>query len=130
MITLAEVTKIAVEAFDYPTEKQATAVVDFMEKHGLTEAIAVGNYGLQEIPKGTRVRLKAGAHFTSTHPKYRGNSPHINTKPRYFTVHTSFKGYIDYTSTSNKGVIRNPEIRWVGSGSYWFGADINDVEIV
>jgi hypothetical protein len=128
MITLAELTKLAVETSDFRTEKQAIKAVEFMEQNGLTEAIAVGLYGLQEIPKGTRVCLKAGAKFRSTHPKYRGNGPHINGRARYFTVFDTYKGYIDYHN-AGRAEISNPEIVWVGSDGYWFYADINDVEI-
>ena len=129
MITLDEVTEIAILAMDFRTEKQAIKAVEYMEANGLDSAVAVGHYGLQSIPKGTRVRLKAGSTFWSTHPKFRGQGRQTNERARYLTVFDVHNGYIDYTNIG-RAEVRNPEIVWVGAGSYWFYADINDVEIV
>ncbi len=128
MITLAELTKLAVEATDYRREKQAIGAVKYMEDNGIDTALAVGNFGLQDIAKGTIVRLKAGARVTSTHPKYRGVG-YDNPKTRSLKVNKVYAGHIDY-HVIDKTHVRNPEVVWVGTGGYWFYTDINNVEFI
>jgi len=129
MVTLDQLTEIAIQASDYRGETQAMAAVSYMERNGLTKAVAVGNFGMQSLPTGMRVRLKAGATFRTTHPKLRGKGPHINQRVRYFSVHDVYQGWIDYHNHDHTNV-RNPEVVWVGANGYWFYADINDLEFV
>lgn len=128
MITLAELTQAAIEAKDFRREKQAMAAVAYMEANGLTEATAIGHYGVQSIQRGTKVRLKAGAAVRSTHPKYRGVG-YDNPKTRTLNVFDVYTGYVDYHKI-DRAQVRNPEVVWVGTGGYWFYTDINNVEFI
>lgn len=44
-------------------------------------------------------------------------------------LHHMLNGAVEYAGMEIK-IISNPEVRWVGSGSYWCSADINDIIIL
>ena len=73
------------------------------------------------IQRGDRVCIKAGAEIRTTHPK----GPRTSARAYYVTVHDVSPGY-DCPGYA----IRKPEIVWVGSGSYWFYTDMENVEKV
>ncbi len=106
----------------------ATFCAEQMELAGITEAQSFGPFGLQDIERGTKVRLKAGARVRSTHPKYRGG--YNNPRTRTLNVFDVYKGYANPNAHHRDPSLRHAEIVWVGTGGYWFYASINDVEII
>lgn len=106
----------------------ALFVAEHMIKAGVTETTAYGPYSDFKLVRGNTVRLKAGAKIRSTHPKYR-NTGYVNPRARNIEIFDMHEGYANPHAHHRDVDLRHPEIVWVGSGGYWFYADLTDVEI-
>lgn len=105
---------------------KAMKAAEEMEEAGVKEAVGFGEFDSISYAKGEKVRLKKGAAIRSTNPKLRGTNT-INAQNRTITVYDVLKGYTDICGGYPCGS-RNTVIHWVGSGSYWYWTDINNVE--
>lgn len=98
-----------------------------LEETGEREANAVGSFCDFTAFKGQKLTLKEGAMVRTTHPQKRGG--YRNPRRREVTVHNQSFGKVDPYGHHQGSAVRNPEITWVGSGGYWFWADINDFDL-
>jgi hypothetical protein len=75
------------------------------------------------IQPGNLVKIKKGARVSTTHPKgsYECRRSYI------FKVHDVYPGYDD---SHYSGAVRTASVHWVGTGSYWFWTDMENVEKV
>jgi hypothetical protein len=71
-----------------------------------------------------RVRIRKDSKIRTTHPK----GPYILKRSYIVTVHDVSPGYVSNDINNIKN--RNPEICWIGTGSYWFYTDMENVEVV
>lgn len=76
------------------------------------------------IQPGDRIRILKGTRIRTTHPK----GPYNCTRTYTVTVHCIYPGYDG--NEYRKFPARKPEVCWVGSGSYWFYTDMDNVEKV
>lgn len=110
---------------------KAMAAAVHMEQNGIESAVAVGEFCTVKLNKGDRVRIKAGAKIWGTHPQYRNGGRHIS-RSRVVSVWRLDEGYTPAEGDvlRHTHALRNPQVCWVGTGGYWFYADVNDVEIL
>jgi hypothetical protein len=73
------------------------------------------------IKKGDFITIKKGTKYHSM----KDGEYHIAGKTYKVKVNHLIHGtqYEDY----GKKIVRNTEVRWAGSGGYWYSVDINDV---
>ena len=76
------------------------------------------------IQPGDWVKIPAGTRIRTTHPK----GPYTCSRNYLVKVHNVYQGYDanDYLEFP----ARKAEVCWVGTGSYWFYADMDAVEKV
>lgn len=112
--------------------ERAMQVAQYMEQRGITEVRSIGPFHEAGPTRGQKVRLKAGALRFSTNPKVPREGEII---PRAFTitVHDTHGGFVYPERDREHGTditVVNAKVNWVGTGSYWYWVDLNDVEIV
>lgn len=92
------------------------------------------NYGDLPVSGGDTVVIPKGAHIQSTHPQ-KGNyvAGRIYEVEVHHVLPGSTQTYHPIMSRDRSSFcklhLRNPRVRWVGSGNYWFDADINAVGV-
>lgn len=77
-----------------------------------------------EILKNTKVILRKGTIVHSTHPQ---KSEYTLSRRQTVTVHRYAKEYTNHYSRSVP-YLHAAEITWVGTGSYWCWAKVDDIE--
>lgn len=106
--------------------EHALEVAAWMERRGQTEAVYAGPFGPKLPTRGGTVRLKRGAEVFSTHPQAKRAELGRVLVLKAYSVNG---GYIDMSAREwrNEQRVRNPEVHWVGAGSYWRWTDANNI---
>ena len=107
-------------------------VAQYMEPRGIAEARSIGPFHEAGPEHGQRVRLKAGARRFSTNPKV-PREGEVIPRPYTITVHDTHGGYIYPERDREHGTditVVNAKVNWVGTGSYWYWVDLNDIEVL
>lgn len=79
------------------------------------------------IPEaGDEVIVRKGAYLRSYHPSFNMKGK-ITARKQRVTVDHVIGGYIDF---HHGIVIKNPEVRWAGSGGYWKWVSPADMDVV
>lgn len=107
--------------------REATETAEIMESSGIDEVAFVGRFATKCIGDTKRVRIKKGARRFSTHPQVPIDGEIVG-RSYTVTIETAFSGFIDPYRREPRLV--NGQIHWVGTGGYYFWADINDVEFL
>lgn len=107
--------------------REASDTAMIMEQNGVAEAAFAGRFATARVAETKRVRIKKGARRFSTHPQVPIDGEIV---PRAYTVeiHDVYSGFVDPHRRDPR--IVNGQVHWVGTGGYYFWADINDVELL
>lgn len=105
--------------------EDALACAIWMEKNGHKELEYVGPFGEVLFEKGEKVRVKAGAHLSSTNPKYsRAKGGKTVARNYAVKIQRAHAGYVLH------GEVHQGCVVWAGEGCYWYETDLNNVEPV
>lgn len=110
-------------SFAYYRSRQAFGVADYMKRHGIAEKRNIGCFQLDSVKVGDMVKLPKGLELKTTHPSIKGPVK----RDRTVKVHRVVEGYTNDLENPLKALVSNPKVEWVGSGGYWYWADIDDV---
>lgn len=121
--------------FARPTfEQQLNRMASLVEEAPLTSAFGHRYLGYHKdeylpVEAGSSVVIPKGCPITSTHPQ-KGNYKAGRTyEVEVYRVLNGTSVTCHGTGSGKYAQIHlaNPSIRWIGTGSYWFEADINDL---
>lgn len=113
----------------------ALGCAQWMEKYGHTELVAVGPFIGMKLPKrDEKVRIKKGARVFSTDSRVPNEGQFIQ-RARVVTVRSTDAGYFNEHAyrmgeRSDEELLRQPQLRWSGTGQFWYWTDLTNVELI
>lgn len=112
-------------SFAYHRKRNALEIVAYMEKRGIAERRNTGCFQLDNFNKGDVVRLRKGQECGTTHPSMEGPVK----RDRTVKVHRVMPGYTTDLESDHRALVVDPRIEWVGTGSYYFWCDIENITL-
>lgn len=91
--------------------------------------VYLGYHDQHDLPvrQGQWVRIRKGTIIRSTQI---GSPPFVAGRTYVVVVRSLDTGTAEFVHAGRVWPAQNPRVVWVGSGGYWFSADVNDVEVV
>lgn len=125
--TLSQAITDSTESYHARSERDRRfTAAEAMEKLGLKAVNGIFGIDAFRPAPGEILVLKKGAVVLSTHPRVPRDGK-VSGQRRKVKVHSIMPGHIDLSDWNNE-YNRNTCVQWVGTGSYWFWADLNDFE--
>lgn len=110
-------------SFAYQRNRNAIGIAAYIDKHSIESRRNIGCFQLDHFREGDVVRLRRRQEFGTTHPSVKGPVK----RDRTIKVHRVMPGYATDLERGHRALVMNPKIEWVGTGSYYFWCEVEDV---